>query len=72
MFSERNGPLAGLWTSALTSRLRSFAVRELQKTEGKIVIMNSSAAQLRMPCSSEYCTSKHALVRFAEFIALGK
>ena len=30
------------------------------------------AAQLRMPFSSEYCTSKHALIRFAEFITVGK
>jgi NAD(P)-dependent dehydrogenase (short-subunit alcohol dehydrogenase family) len=54
------------------SPLRSFAVPQLQKTKGRIVIVSSQAAQLRIPFSSEYCTSKHALVRFAEFITIGK
>ena len=30
------------------------------------------AAQLRIPFSSEYCTSKHELIRFAEFISIGR
>jgi len=47
-----------------------FAVPQLQKTKGRIVIMSSQASQLRMPYSSEYCTSKHALLRFAEFITI--
>jgi short-subunit dehydrogenase len=57
---------------ALMSPLRSFAVPQLQKTKGRIIIMCSQASQLRMPFSSEYCTSKHALVRFAELITIGK
>jgi NAD(P)-dependent dehydrogenase (short-subunit alcohol dehydrogenase family) len=57
---------------ALMSPLRSFSVPQLQKTKGRIVIMSSQASQLRMPFSSEYCTSKHALIRFAEFITIGK
>ncbi|KAH9963678.1 NAD-P-binding protein [Russula compacta] len=47
-----------------------FAVPELQKTKGRIVIVSSAAAQLRIPFTSDYCTSKHALLRFAEFISI--
>ena len=71
IFSERDYPLADFVIQCAHSRLRSFAVPELRKAKGRIVIMNSAAAQLRIPCSSEYCTSKHALLRFAEFISIG-
>ena len=50
----------------------SFAVPELLKTKGQVVITASSAGQVRVPNSSEYCTSKHAILRFAEFIKIGK
>ena len=50
----------------------SFAVPELLKTKGQVVILASAAAQIRRPNTmSEYCTSKHAVLRFAEFIAIG-
>ena len=57
---------------ALMSPLRSFAVAQLQKTRGRILIVSSQTSQLRMPFRSEYCTSKYALVRFSEFIIIGK
>jgi len=47
-----------------------FAVPELLKTKGQVVFLNSAAAQVRVPNSSEYCTSKHAILRFAEFVTL--
>ena len=54
------------------SLLPSFNVPQLQKTKGPIVIVNSQAAQLRIAFSNEYCTSKPALIRFAEFITVGR
>jgi NAD(P)-dependent dehydrogenase (short-subunit alcohol dehydrogenase family) len=58
----------------LTSYLRhiSFAIPELLKTKGRIAAVSSTGAQLRIPFSSDYCTSKHALIRFAEFIPIGE
>ena len=51
----------------------SFAVPEIPKTKGQVVILASAAAQIRRPNTmSEYCTSKHAVLRFAEFIAIGE
>ena len=50
----------------------SFAVPELLKTKGQVVVTASSAGQVRCPNASEYCTSKHAILRLAEFIKLGK
>ncbi|KAI0269970.1 NAD-P-binding protein [Gloeopeniophorella convolvens] len=47
-----------------------YAIPELVKTKGSIVIVTSAAAQIRIPFASEYCTSKHAVDRFAEFVAL--
>ena len=52
--------------------LHSFAVPELLKTKGQVVILNSVVAQLRLPSASEYCISKHAMLRFAEFITIGE
>jgi NAD(P)-dependent dehydrogenase (short-subunit alcohol dehydrogenase family) len=52
--------------------LSSFAVPELLKTKGQVVVVNSSAAQFRIPNMSEYCTSKHAILRFAEFVTIGE
>jgi NAD(P)-dependent dehydrogenase (short-subunit alcohol dehydrogenase family) len=45
-----------------------FAVPELLKTEGQVVILSSGASQVRLPNASEYCISKHAMLRFAEFV----
>ncbi|KAH9034068.1 NAD-P-binding protein [Lactarius pseudohatsudake] len=42
----------------------------LEKTSGRIVVVSSGAAQLRLPLASDYATSKHALNRLVEFIAL--
>ena len=50
----------------------SFAVPKLLKTKGQVVVLASGAAQVRCPNASEYCTSKHAILRFAEFIKIGK
>jgi short-subunit dehydrogenase len=50
----------------------SFAVPELVKTKGQIVLAASGAAQVRVPNASEYCLSKHAVLRLAEFIILGE
>jgi hypothetical protein len=50
----------------------SFSIPELLKTKGQVVIISSGAAQHRIPNASEYCTSKLAINRFAEFIALGE
>ena len=50
----------------------SSSVPELLKTKGQVVIITSSAAQVRIPNMSEYCISKHAINRFVEFIAIGK
>ncbi|KAH9965304.1 NAD-P-binding protein [Russula dissimulans] len=47
-----------------------FAVPELVKTKGSVVILTSVAAQYRLPFASDYATSKHAVDRFAEFIAV--
>ncbi len=50
----------------------SFAVPELLKTKGQVVVLVSGASQIRCPNASEYCTSKHAMLRFAEFVKIGK
>ena len=50
----------------------SFSIPELLKTKGQIVFVTSLAAQVRLPNSSEYCTSKHAINRFAEFVTIGE
>ncbi|KAI0265845.1 NAD-P-binding protein [Gloeopeniophorella convolvens] len=42
----------------------------LEEANGRIVVVSSSAAQLRMPNASDYCVSKHAVGRLVEFIAL--
>ncbi|KAI9451763.1 NAD-P-binding protein [Lactarius psammicola] len=42
----------------------------LEKTSGRIVVVSSSIAQLRFLCASDYGTSKHAVNRLVEFIAL--
>ncbi|KAH9042845.1 NAD-P-binding protein [Lactarius hengduanensis] len=42
----------------------------LEKTGGRIVVVSSNGAQLRIPHASDYATSKHALNRLVEFIAL--
>ncbi|KAI9447672.1 NAD-P-binding protein [Lactarius indigo] len=42
----------------------------LEKTSGRIVVVSSNAAQLRVPHASDYAISKHAINRLVEFIAL--
>ncbi|KAH9000554.1 NAD-P-binding protein [Lactarius hatsudake] len=42
----------------------------LEKTSGRIVVVSSNAAQLRLPHTSDYAISKHATNRLVEFIAL--
>ncbi|KAH9173342.1 NAD-P-binding protein [Lactarius sanguifluus] len=42
----------------------------LEKTCGRIVVVSSDGAQLRIPHASDYVTSKHALNRLVEVIAL--
>ena len=49
----------------------SFAIPHLQRSKGYIVIVTSLAANIRMAFASDYATSKHALIRLAEFIVLG-
>ncbi|KAI9432116.1 NAD-P-binding protein [Lactarius indigo] len=51
-----------------TVRLASLSA--LEKTSGRIVVISSNAAQLRFPHASDYGTSKHAVNRLVEFIAL--
>ncbi|KAH9173308.1 hypothetical protein EDB89DRAFT_2228772 [Lactarius sanguifluus] len=43
----------------------------LEKTSGRIMVISSSGAQLRVPYASDYTTSKHPINRLIEFIALG-
>ncbi|KAI0065034.1 NAD-P-binding protein [Artomyces pyxidatus] len=72
-FSEKD-PVG--WWEILEINLRGvynfvhFAIPELQKTKGKILVISSAAAHLRIPAASEYVVSKFALNRFAEFVAL--
>ncbi|KAI0064178.1 NAD-P-binding protein [Artomyces pyxidatus] len=47
-----------------------FAVPELLKTKGQIIVVGSGVAQLRIPTLSDYCLSKHSLGRLVEFVAL--
>ncbi|KAI0061663.1 NAD-P-binding protein [Artomyces pyxidatus] len=47
-----------------------YAIPELLKTKGSIVVVTSSGAQVRLPTVSDYCISKHTLGRFVEFVAL--
>jgi NAD(P)-dependent dehydrogenase (short-subunit alcohol dehydrogenase family) len=52
--------------------LPSFAVPELLKTKGQVAILGSGASQVRLPNASEYCISKHAMLRLAEFVTVGE
>ncbi|KAI0061665.1 NAD-P-binding protein [Artomyces pyxidatus] len=47
-----------------------YAIPELLKTKGSIVVVTSAAAQVRLPTVSDYCISKHTIGRFVEFVAL--
>ncbi|KAI0061406.1 NAD-P-binding protein [Artomyces pyxidatus] len=47
-----------------------FAIPELSKTKGQIIIVTSVMAHLRRSMTSDYALSKHALGRFAELVAL--
>ncbi|KAI0249073.1 NAD-P-binding protein [Lactifluus subvellereus] len=70
----RNDPTG--WWDVLEVNVRGtynfihFAVPELLKTNGQVVVLTSAAAQLRVPFASDYCVSKHALHRLAEFVAI--
>ncbi|KAF8469860.1 NAD-P-binding protein [Russula ochroleuca] len=48
----------------------SAAVPALEKTQGYIVVISSSGAQLRFPGASDACISKLAVNRLVEFIVL--
>jgi NAD(P)-dependent dehydrogenase (short-subunit alcohol dehydrogenase family) len=52
--------------------LTSFSVPELLKTKGQVIIVTSGAAQVRIPAASEYCISKFAINRLAEFVTIGE
>ncbi|TFK61126.1 NAD-P-binding protein [Pluteus cervinus] len=47
-----------------------FTLPELAKTKGYHVIIGSLAGQMRMPFASSYVTSKHAVNRLNEYIAI--
>ncbi|KAI0042038.1 NAD-P-binding protein [Auriscalpium vulgare] len=47
-----------------------YAIPQLMKSKGCIIIVTSMAAQLRAPTASDYVVSKFALGRLAEFISL--
>ncbi|KAI0044557.1 NAD-P-binding protein [Auriscalpium vulgare] len=47
-----------------------YAIPELVKTKGRVIITTSIAAQLRVPTASDYVISKFAVGRLAEFIAI--
>jgi len=49
----------------------SSSIPELLKTKGQVVVTTSRGAHVRIPNASEYCTSKHAMNRLAEFITIG-
>ena len=44
----------------------------MENTQGYIVVISSSGAQLRVPGASDACISKFAVNRLVEFIVLGK
>jgi len=50
----------------------SFSVPELLKSKGQVVVLTSAAAQYRLPAASEYCISKLAINRLAEFVTVGE
>ncbi|KAI0277134.1 NAD-P-binding protein [Russula aff. rugulosa BPL654] len=47
-----------------------FSVPELLKTKGQVVILGSRTCQVRIPNASEYCISKYAMLRLAEFVTI--
>lgn len=64
------------WWNVIEVNLRGvynavhFAIPHLQKINGHSVIVTSCAANVRIPFASDYCISKHALVRLVEYIVL--
>ncbi|KAH9971430.1 NAD-P-binding protein [Lactifluus volemus] len=46
------------------------SVVALQESKGYFIAVSSAGAQLRVPGASDYCTSKHAVNRLVEFIAI--
>ncbi|KAI0275401.1 NAD-P-binding protein [Gloeopeniophorella convolvens] len=78
----RPGDLIGdkdpeLWWNTFEVNVRGVfnyvraSVKPLQESDlGYVVAVSSTGAQLRLPTISDYCSSKHALGRFVEFITL--
>ncbi|KAF8509410.1 NAD-P-binding protein, partial [Gautieria morchelliformis] len=64
------------WWMAMEVNIRGvfnvahFCLPHLDQSKGHFVIVTSLAAQVRIPFLSHYCVSKHAIVRFNEFIAM--
>lgn len=64
--------LAVLFYAAPFLTAFSVTLPHLDQTKGYLIIISSGAAQFRIPLASDYCVSKHAVVRFNEFVAMGK
>lgn len=56
---------------ALANDEISYGLPYLEKTGGYLLVVSSIGAQSRIPYSSSYCVSKHALNRFVEFVTIG-
>ncbi|KAH9060069.1 NAD-P-binding protein [Lactarius vividus] len=76
-FNQRLGDKGpDLWWNTFEVNVRGVyntvraSLPALEKTSGRIVVISSNAAQLRLPHASDYATSKHAINRLVEFIAL--
>ncbi|KAH9032743.1 hypothetical protein EDB84DRAFT_1270510 [Lactarius hengduanensis] len=65
----------GRWWNTFEVNVRGSTIPAslpaLEKTSGRIMVISSSGAQLRVPYASGYTTSKHPINRLVEFIALG-
>ncbi|KAI0044037.1 hypothetical protein FA95DRAFT_1608874 [Auriscalpium vulgare] len=57
-------------TTLAPTIIHSYAIPELVKSKGRVIIVSSVGAQLRLPTASDYAVSKFALGRLAEFIAV--
>jgi hypothetical protein len=51
--------------------LRRPSIPHLKQTNGYLIVISSTAAQVRVPGNSDYGVSKHAINRFVEFVDLG-
>ncbi|TFY72254.1 hypothetical protein EVG20_g766 [Dentipellis fragilis] len=65
-----------VWWGILESNLRGvlnvahFAVPQLSKTKGYLIVISSEGAQLRLPTGSSYTVAKHAVGRLVEYVVL--